>query len=157
MAELAVYEINDYLWGATNLRTIMEYPAGADRPFRPIQQIPESNTTIGSKPYIVYTVLTAPDPAFTDIHSDTILYVVWSETHSMGVKVTNEIIRHLRRGDESATLVNDYLRLNKRNSSHEFLTIAMNNVAFPDPVTQEGGLFGKPLSISARYLPMNLC
>ncbi len=157
MAELAVYEINDYLWGATELRSIMGYSPGSERPFRPVQQVPESNSTIGAKPYIVYTALTAPDPAFTDIHIDTILYMIWGETHGLTVKISNEIIRHLRKGDESATLVNDYLRVNSRNSGHEFLNISFNNVAFPDPVTQEGGLFGKPVSIRSSYLPLNLC
>lgn len=153
--ELAIYDINQYLWEVVLLEyralftsTIADN-AGLiiDRPFFPVQQTPESVRG----PHFVYTTRTIPGLDLWQTSTDEILYRCYGRSIDEATVLSNAIVRKLRKFDESAAPINAYLKTAGRNDFHFLYTQVLGNNS-PNAIRSEDGLWGRPVWVRTHYV-----
>lgn len=145
MARIAIYDVNSYV--LSSLAGLL-LPAGSIPPIIPIQDIPEASNFPGS--YIVYSVRSAPDPDQWWIHTDDVNYIIWNKDLGKIQDVQTALTDLLRRMDDTATQLNDFLTAAGRND-FTFLSFRIIGTQFPSPVDTEGGEMGQPFNFRYTY------
>lgn len=145
MARIAIYDVNSYVM---NRLSGLLLPVGTIPPIIPIQDIPESSNYPAS--YIVYSVRTAPEPEQWWISTDDVNYIIWNKDLGPIQDVQTALTDLLRRMDDSAKDINDFLAAQNKND-FTFLSFRVIGTQLPSPSGSEGGILGQPFNFRYTY------
>lgn len=150
----AGHAIAAYVWNLVkNELGWSESNYGGLVPVVPVQQQPELNSASG--PFIVFGSAIDPVSTMWLIDSETVALTIYSQKISDINKVTGLVVDKLKRYDESAQIVNDFIYT--LNSGHpakafDFKTIRVVGASGPQPSLQvEGGRHDGNIIIKAQY------
>jgi hypothetical protein len=117
-------------------------------PIIPAQQLPEFTNILSGAPFIVYGYSKSASPSEWYITSEKAAYTIYDNNEERLRAIENYMFDLLRRMDESADDINDYLG---NASNYSFKWINANMSTSPEPFIQEGGRMGAMVSISYEY------
>lgn len=148
----AVIDIRKYLIEEihqTDILTNVSYPAkfGGKIPVVPIQQLPETNNTLKSKPFIVYELTTMPnDKQAYWIKCEELTIYVYGPDYAQVIAIQDFLVDIFGRLDKSAQDLNG---VESRNVS--FLTCLLSGDGRVMPAQSDGGKYGTALTIKYDY------
>jgi len=125
--EDASYDIINYVWEqlkATSVLDPLDYHFDDYNidvvPFAPVQENPEFANRLGSLPYMIYEVQSAPAPSGSDWWRlrDQITLTIFATDFNDIVAIKNVIMDKLRRMDESARAVNGWVGVSGKYNFH---------------------------------------
>lgn len=149
MSKLAVYDLNHFVWNvvladqqhlfATNLQI--------NKPFFPVQEVPEAINGA----HVVYTVNTVPDELIWQSTRDEVMYKIFGRTIDETTDINTAIMSSLRKFDESADEVNNYL-VSQGRTDFRFMYFKVIGSNSPQPRPGESGFYMRPIFIRAYYM-----
>lgn len=148
----AIIEIRKYLIDEihkTDIVTGLTFPAKFNKkiPVVPIQQLPETNNTLKTKPFIVYDVMPMPNNGDTFwIKCEEATFYVYGPDYSLVLAIQDFLVDLFGRLDNTARNINDF-----SDSNIGFLTCFLSGDNTVTPAQSEGGKYGATVSIEYDY------
>jgi hypothetical protein len=131
------------------LRFQLNWDGESKRPLFPGQVQPESEV-----PFVQYYINTIASPDMWWLMTDEVTFVINDVNLARSGHTGNILINLLRRGEETARDINEYLLAAGEPIEYNYLTFALRNSLSPEPATQEGGRHQRTLTFSYDYAPM---
>lgn len=152
LGNAAIVDIRKYLISEIHKTDILNgvtYPAkfGGKIPVVPIQQLPETNNTLKTKPFIVYDLAPMPNNRQEYwIKCEELTLYVYGSDYSQVLAIQDFLVDVFGRLDKSAQDLNE---IDSRKVS--FLTCFLSGDNKVMPAQSEGGKYGATVSIEYDY------
>lgn len=118
-------------------------------PIIPVQQVPEFNSLVGDKPYIIYDYdINSYDEQWW-ICEEKLVFTIVSSSFEKIVEITQFMVDLFRRMDESAKTLTEWQDLST--SKFKFFTFILSGAQSPTPYEEEGGRQMGEVSITYKY------
>lgn len=155
----AAHVLRKYLWSRLSSELGWDTANyGGLTPITTSEQQPEFNNNSIDAPYIVYGFMDGPPGQVLDLQQQTVAFSIFSSKNDDIVEAINLINADLRRFDESANAINDFIQASSLSNTFkefDFKSVMVTGSRSPEPITQEGGRRDGYITIQILYTQYN--